>query len=203
MTAPQVHERVSIGAGRGLWQIIAAPGPVAVEAISCTTGARERLPLADIDRAEHRTGAWPALADLDPLAVVACGAAKLDHAAPARDLYTGQHFRLALAAAEAITPRVVILSARYGLLPLDAVAEPYEQRIDQPGAITADELRHQAAALDLRGARDVRVLAGAAYFHAARAVWPWARHELAGCPGIGYQRARLAQLARPAPLALF
>lgn len=202
--APDLFERVQIGPGRGLWQVAAPPGPVAVEAVSCATGARERLPLADVDRIEHRCGSWPRLADVEPLAVVACGASKLAHPAPARDLYTGGYFRAALAAAEhQAAGRVLILSARYGLIDPAEVIAPYDQRIDAPGAITVEELAHQAAALDVRQARNVRVFTGAAYYHAARKVWPWARHELAGCPGIGYQLARLAELRRPEALTLF
>lgn len=208
MTGWTVGERVQVLAGprrrSGLWQIEAQPARRTVAAVSCATGARERLDLDHLDRAEHRTGAL-AVADLDPLAVVACGAAKLNRAAPAAELYTGSYFRAALAAARAMAgPRVLILSARHGLLDPSTVLDPYEQRIDQPGAISAAELRHQAAALDVRGARVVHVLAGRAYARAAAQVWPWARPELAGCPGIGYQLARLADLAgRPAPLTLF
>ena len=60
------------------------------------------------------------------LAIIACSASKLDKAAPARDLYTGALFKASLAVAEALSDRVVILSAKHGVLELDAVVEPYD-----------------------------------------------------------------------------
>lgn len=200
MTGPAIGERVRLArGGQGLWQITHRPGPVAVAAVSCADGRADRLALADIVRSEHRAGAFPELADLEPVAVVGCGAAKLARPAPARDLYTSSTFRLALAAAHELAApgRVLILSGRYGLVRPGDVLDPYEQRIDAPGAIDPAELSAQARALDLTGARRVHVLAGRAYHRAAAHVWPWAVHELADAPGIGYQRRRLAELARP------
>ena len=85
--------------------------------------------------------------------VVPCGADKAATAAPARELYAGQMFRHTLAAAEAMAAtedaRVLILSARHGLVDPDAVIAPYEQRIGAPGSITADELAAQALALGI------------------------------------------------------
>lgn len=60
------------------------------------------------------------------LAIIACSASKLDKAAPARDLYTGALFKASLAVAEDMADRVVILSAKHGVLELDAVVEPYD-----------------------------------------------------------------------------
>lgn len=57
--------------------------------------------------------------------VIPCGAEKLDATAPARDLYVGSMFRMALAAAEAeiagTSGRILILSALHGLLELDTI----------------------------------------------------------------------------------
>lgn len=64
------------------------------------------------------------------LIVVGCGDAKLAHAAPARELYTGSlfidHLRLATRLARGADGRVVILSAKHGVLDLDTVIEPYD-----------------------------------------------------------------------------
>lgn len=63
------------------------------------------------------------------VAIIGCGAAKLDHRAPARDLYTGSLF---VAARRDVEERAVpyrILSARYGLVrPWDVIA-PYDLTI--------------------------------------------------------------------------
>lgn len=62
------------------------------------------------------------------IAIVGCGKAKLAHAAPAADLYTGSLFRAARRYAETCDEWRII-SARYGLLDPETVLEPYEQRI--------------------------------------------------------------------------
>ncbi|WP_223643917.1 DGQHR domain-containing protein DpdB [Corallococcus sp. EGB] len=60
------------------------------------------------------------------VALVGCGKKKLEHRAPARDLYTGNLFSAHLAEAEATTPHVYVLSALHGLLSLDEEVEPYD-----------------------------------------------------------------------------
>lgn len=63
------------------------------------------------------------------IGLVGCGASKLPHAAPARDLYTGHLFRKSAAYAEATCERWYILSAKHGLLHPDQIVEPYDQRL--------------------------------------------------------------------------
>jgi hypothetical protein len=133
-----------------------------------------------------------------PLVVVPCGAAKLTHAAPAADLYTGSYHRACARAAAALTIRggtVLVLSALYGLTPLDRVIEPYDLKMGDLGSVTGAQLVEQARALGVDQAREVIVLAGAAYTAAARQVWPDAAAPLAGLGGMGYQLQRLAALA--------
>jgi hypothetical protein len=69
--------------------------------------------------------------------VIPCGGAKVNHAAKARDLYTGSAFRetLAAAIAEVGEDNVFILSAKYGMLTLDAEVEPYDVKMGGKGAI--------------------------------------------------------------------
>lgn len=132
------------------------------------------------------------------LVVIPCGAAKLAHAAPAGEMYTGSYARACARAASALTAAggtVLVLSALYGLTPLDRVIEPYELRMGQPGSVTGEQLREQARALGVDRAREVVVLAGAAYTAAARQVWPDAAAPLAGLAGMGYQLQRLAAIA--------
>lgn len=59
------------------------------------------------------------------IALVGCSGPKLDRAAPARQLYTSQLFRSALALAEHRHDAVYVVSAKYELVPLDRVIEPY------------------------------------------------------------------------------
>lgn len=62
---------------------------------------------------------------MKPLYLIACSQSKLDHAAPAAQLYTGQAFRLSMAAAMAADADVLILSALHGVLQPDDIIEPY------------------------------------------------------------------------------
>ncbi|WP_327072067.1 DUF6884 domain-containing protein [Kitasatospora sp. NBC_01302] len=132
--------------------------------------------------------------------VIPCSSTKLDHPAPVGQLYApGSLHRLCRKAADALATEdttTLVLSSRHGFLTLDQVVAPYAQRIDAPGAVTAEQLRDQAARLHLADATDVTVLAGAAYTAAARTVWPTATAPLAGSRGIGEMRQRLAHLAR-------
>jgi len=63
------------------------------------------------------------------IGLVSCSGPKLAHKAPARDLYTSQLFKAQLAVAEKKHPLVYILSAKYGLVELDRVIEPYDQQL--------------------------------------------------------------------------
>lgn len=90
-----------------------------------------------------------------PVFIVPCGDAKLSHAAPARDLYTGSQFRyvfpLAEAAAERTGGEVFILSALHGLVEPDRVLEPYSKKMGDPGSIAVEQLRKQVRRLGLAG----------------------------------------------------
>jgi uncharacterized protein DUF6884 len=61
------------------------------------------------------------------IAVVGCGAAKLDHPAPAADLYTGGLYRACRAYAEHAVGEWVILSALHGIVTPETILEPYDK----------------------------------------------------------------------------
>ncbi len=139
----------------------------------------------------------PATARTGRVVVIPCGAAKLDRPAPAGELYTGSFHRACRKAADALArpgDTVLVLSALHGLVPLDHVLAPYELRMGQAGSVTGDQLRRQARELGVDAAREVIVLAGAAYTAAARQVWPRAAAPLEGAGGMGYQLQRLKAL---------
>jgi hypothetical protein len=145
--------------------------------------------------------------------VIPCGAEKAEAPAPARELYLGQAFRLALAAAEAEaaaterdlgTPaRVLILSAKHGLVSPDAELAPYDVKVSDAEAIGPVAL---AASL---------VLAGVEEGDELYAMLPRAYRELLAeaaelahggivqdvyeaAPGIGWQRGVASSLIRTA-----
>jgi len=133
------------------------------------------------------------------LVIVACGARKAACLeAPAGEMYVGSYHRAARRAADALTTsgtRVMILSARYGLLDLHDRILRYEMRLGQRYSITAQGLREQAEQLGLADAGEVIVLAPSAYAALAAHAWPHAQLPLAGNCGIGEQMARLTALA--------
>jgi hypothetical protein len=130
------------------------------------------------------------------IAVIGCGKAKLDRAAPARELYVGQYFRACLLAAETVASgRVFILSAKYGLIKPAQVIEPYDLTVGQPGAVGAEVVYLQAAILGVES-EPVTALCGARYVALIRDVWnPRLSTPLAGM-GIGRQLQALARICR-------
>ncbi|HWI53945.1 MAG TPA: hypothetical protein VNT01_17535, partial [Symbiobacteriaceae bacterium] len=64
------------------------------------------------------------------IGLVSCTKVKTPHAAPARELYSPSAlFRGALRNLEGRADVVYVLSAKYGLLPLDEQVEPYDQTL--------------------------------------------------------------------------
>lgn len=179
------------------------PAPSFHECGSCS----EPMPVEDGELCETcEDEASPAELEL---VVIPCSADKLDQPAPARELYSSAHFRFQLEHAEAYAnrtgARVMILSARHGLVELDTVLAPYDQRVDELDEIDEasliDTVTGQLAALCSWRDGVVRAWLPAAY----RDVMTEAvdkldavelYDELAGCRGIGEQRARMARLGR-------
>ena len=142
------------------------------------------------------------------------GITKLPYAAPVRDLYQGVTFRQALPVIEreaeltaALGPDtcVRVLSAKHGLLALDEVIAPYDQRMDERDdtglAVLELLVRGQLAELDA-GRGDVEiaaflprayleVLTGAAVVFGDRVT---VTDVYEGCRGIGDQKAVIASV---------
>ncbi|MFE0765398.1 DUF6884 domain-containing protein [Streptomyces smyrnaeus] len=131
--------------------------------------------------------------------VIPCSGMKLDHAAPARELYVGSYHKSCWRAAAALAGDdglILVLSARHGLVTLDEVLEPYDTRFGDRGAVSTLLLTAQARNLGIEHAREVTVLAGGAYVQAVRKVWPHAKAPLAGL-GIGKQLQLLNEMRSP------
>jgi hypothetical protein len=149
------------------------------------------------------------------LVVIPCGAAKLDSAAAARDLYASDNFALMLRAAEATAAddanyfgretRVMILSAEHGLLDLDAIVAPYDRKMGDAGCVGADKVAAELAAI---GATTVMSMLPSAYARVLRAAvdanndsdaeWVELLDVFEDAPGIGFQRGVAASLNRTA-----
>ncbi|MER5344789.1 DUF6884 domain-containing protein [Streptomyces mirabilis] len=131
------------------------------------------------------------------LVVIPCGSRKLGRRARAADLYVGSYHRACRRAADALRPdRLLILSARYGLLDLDDVIDPYDTPHGAADAITARALLQQATVRDIVLLDPVVALGGARHAGLVRTIWPHARTPLAGTRGMGEQMARLAVLRK-------
>jgi cytoplasmic iron level regulating protein YaaA (DUF328/UPF0246 family) len=96
--------------------------------------------------------------------LIACSQSKLDTAAQARDLYTGQAFKMARQLAERSGQPYLILSALYGLVePLQALA-PYNLYLGKASKdFRAQWVQNVNAALAQRGITSAVALAGATY----------------------------------------
>ena len=153
--------------------------------------------------------------------VVPCGAAKLDRPAPARELYTGTMFRhtwanavrcAELDEAAGLGPaRVLILSAKYGLVDPEQILEPYDLRMGGPGSVSPDLLAGQALALGIDWGSSVYGLLPRAYLArldaALRTLDVYVQDVYEATQGIGEQRrvnvhvGQSAGPVEPAPAA--
>lgn len=137
--------------------------------------------------------------------ILGCGAAKLEDAAPALQLYTGPLFQAA--AKYAFThyepgdgDLVRILSAKHGLIAPSAEIEPYDTRWGDSGAINAYQLRKQLEATWKR--QRFVMLCGVAYATTLLDAYRecFGEHALFDAPllgmGIGQQTKWLRENAR-------
>jgi hypothetical protein len=66
------------------------------------------------------------------IALISCGKSKLNRPAPAQQLYTGDLFQKSLAyARHRGADSIYILSAKYGLVELNQMIEPYEKTLNR------------------------------------------------------------------------
>jgi hypothetical protein len=73
------------------------------------------------------------------IVLISCVSVKLDHKAKARDLYVSPLFKYGLAYAESLRPdKICILSAKYGVVELDEVIEPYNVTLNN---MSSDEIK--------------------------------------------------------------
>ncbi|MFM9625090.1 DUF6884 domain-containing protein [Streptomyces turgidiscabies] len=171
-------------------QLLDAAEQVEAPATRWPVAAAHGEQLALFDNAAPATG---------PVVVIPCSGLKLDHEAPAGELYVGKLHTHARRTADALTAHggtVLVLSALHGFLPLDQVIGPYDHVWEDAGSITVEELRAQATDMGLTDA-DVVLLTPSRYTQRAAAVWPQARTPLAHL-GIGRQRGRLTAMRESA-----
>ncbi|CAN5229264.1 hypothetical protein BH11PSE5_BH11PSE5_08610 [soil metagenome] len=167
--------------------------PVGAKALRAITKWAIAPWLGDVDREAVLEEASAPL----PVYLVACAAAKLDHAAEARDLYISPWFRKARAYVERTGSPWLILSAKHGLIAPGAVIEPYDATLGKMGAPArrlwgARVLDELARVVDV--AAPLIVLAGRSY---RAPLWPSiAPRAAAPMEGLAIGE-QLAWLSRP------
>ena len=102
------------------------------------------------------------------IVLLSCVKKKRSHKAPAEDLYVSSLFRLCLAYAKSLKPDAIyILSAKYGLVPLERQIEPYEVTLnampDREVRVWADRVLDQLHAVADLGHDRFVFLAGNKY----------------------------------------
>ncbi|MGW1231416.1 DUF6884 domain-containing protein [Streptomyces californicus] len=134
------------------------------------------------------------------LVVVACGEKKSERPGKIRadERYTGNYFTACLMAAEVMDGATMVLSAKYGLIPLSEEIEDYNVRLGSKGSIRLAAVERQVEELGLTDAR-VTILGGARYVKAARQIWTHVDAPLTG--GIGQQLKQLAGIYQGEALA--
>jgi hypothetical protein len=127
------------------------------------------------------------------LVVIACGGKKSQKPGkiPADERYIGNYFEACRLAAEVMDGPTMVLSAKYGLIPLSEEIENYNVRMGQPGSVGYGVLSQQVERLGLKDAK-VTVLGGQDYVAWARMIWPDAEAPLKG--GIGQQLKQLSEM---------
>ena len=125
--------------------------------------------------------------------VLSCGQKKLSVQAPAYLMYQGSYFKAALEWAKTIaSPKdVLILSAKYGLIPCRQVIKPYDSRMKTPTQqTTVQQIKAQIAVMACEndwlvfcGGKDYREILQQSH---TRVLFLWEHAMLKG-NGMGYQ----------------
>jgi hypothetical protein len=124
----------------------------------------------------------------NPIVIIPCGAKKLNRPAKAINMYQGSYYKKCRDYALSLTMKenIFILSAKYGLLPLDKIIEPYSLTLGQEGCVNSNDVRKQAGELNLLD-RDCIAIGGKRYTNLCKRVWKEAKTPLEGKGGMGYQ----------------
>jgi hypothetical protein len=141
--------------------------------------------------------------------VIPCSGAKASKPEQARALYTGDMFRHTLRAALAaarwcddhgVPARVLILSAKHGLISLARETSPYDLKMGDPGSVTPDTLAGQARQLGITPGHLVCAFLPRLYLarleEALRDGGAAVRDMYKGTRGIGEQRHVNAEVTR-------
>ena len=130
------------------------------------------------------------------LALIGCGNKKREIRIKASDMYIGTYFRYCLKYARTLCPdeNIRIISAKYGLLPLDRLIDPYDMKLGAIGSISAAGLYQQAREQKLISADPVIIICGSKYQKIASTIWQQNYWVLENSGSMGFQIKKLKNL---------
>ena len=118
--------------------------------------------------------------------MIPCGNKKQHSACQAQYMYTGSYFKACLvwALSVAQSEDIYILSGKYGLIPIDMIIDPYEQKIlvDKQ---TILKVKQQAQKYDIID-KPIILIGGKLYVSVGKQVFHNSFAPLVGLKGIGY-----------------
>ena len=124
----------------------------------------------------------------NPIVIIPCGARKLGHSAQAQHMYIGSYHKMCQRYARSLTTpdNIYILSAKYGLLKMTDMIEPYSLTLGQPGCVTPGHVQQQAKTLEILD-RPCIAVGGKKYTDLCRQIWRDCVTPLQGKGGNGKQ----------------
>jgi hypothetical protein len=122
------------------------------------------------------------------IVIIPCGSKKQNKASIAGRMYTGSYHRACLKYALSISSpkNIFILSAKYGLLRLTQVIQPYNLKMGEIGCVIPAQIRSQAEGFGLLNNIPI-ILGGRLYTSICEQVWEKCITPLKGRGGLGYQ----------------
>jgi hypothetical protein len=141
---------------------------------------------------------WAPILDRDngdaAILLLGCGKSKLDHPAPAAELYVGPVFRARRAYAEATGERWYVLSAKYGLLDPEEMIAPYDvclarQPVSYRRAWAEQVTEQLTVELGILSERQFELHAGAAFTQPLSVTLP-ARGAIVSSPLAGHNQGQ-------------
>ena len=131
------------------------------------------------------------------IVIIPCSGRKKNTIQLAKDLYIGPYYKLAKQAALALRPmQWFILSAKYGIVNPNQQIGPYDLLMGSPGSVTEEKMMEQAQEFRIANKENVVLICPSRYTQPLLSIWPNAQTPLKGVGGIGFQFAKMKEIAK-------
>lgn len=130
---------------------------------------------------------------MNRIVILSCGQKKVTKPTEAYRLYQGSYYKMNLKYALSITSLncIYILSAKYGLIKSTEIIAPYNLKMGEPGSVTTDKIKQQAASLGILQ-NEVIILGGSLYVNKIREVFMKNKAPILG-KSMGYAMQLLSR----------